>query len=431
MLLYDGEGCLSLHVLFVERGGARLARRRSARCLRRAIENGRAAFAAQRRRNIEAPRDARWRAIVATFRTAVAGARLVTERAERSTSLRSRRSTKPPLLVPRASTFARSSTARRARVSQRHRISPRSARGRAPSARPARARGRRCGAARITPFGSLQAPPLGNIRTAAGRASPSSSAGSSTKRERGTRSLVTKFRDRAPRSSPTLARARIAQRHLSRRGFPVFWESADGATVDRRRRQPLHRLHRGLRRRQRRPLQSPRRSTPLREQARRARARHGRRASYRRSACELFERLAQILPSGLDKDFLATTGSEAVEAALKTRDAPHRQDRALRPIAAPITAFRSARSPSAESSAFASRLPARSAPQPLLLDYPAETYDERSGRHRRRTRARSRARRRYRGGHHRADSRTRRRASFRRAAICELARALRRAGASS
>jgi 4-aminobutyrate aminotransferase-like enzyme len=32
----------------------------------------------------------------------------------------------------------------------------------------------------------------------------------------------------------------------------------------------------------------------------------------------LFERLSQILPKGLDKIFLATTGSEAIEAALKT-----------------------------------------------------------------------------------------------------------------
>ncbi|MGB6984809.1 MAG: aspartate aminotransferase family protein, partial [Candidatus Aquilonibacter sp.] len=33
---------------------------------------------------------------------------------------------------------------------------------------------------------------------------------------------------------------------------------------------------------------------------------------------QLLERLARVLPSGLDKSFLATTGSEAVEAALKT-----------------------------------------------------------------------------------------------------------------
>ena len=33
---------------------------------------------------------------------------------------------------------------------------------------------------------------------------------------------------------------------------------------------------------------------------------------------QLLERLSRVLPSGLDKTFLATTGSEAVEAALKT-----------------------------------------------------------------------------------------------------------------
>ena len=98
--------------------------------------------------------------------------------------------------------------------------------------------------------------------------------------------------------------------------FPVFWESADGATVtdvDGNRYLDFHRAfgvanvgH-----------SNPAVASAIADQA--TRLMHGMGDVHPTEArAKLLERLPRILPPGLTKTFLATTGAEAVEAALKT-----------------------------------------------------------------------------------------------------------------
>ncbi|HKE37401.1 MAG TPA: aspartate aminotransferase family protein [Candidatus Baltobacteraceae bacterium] len=98
--------------------------------------------------------------------------------------------------------------------------------------------------------------------------------------------------------------------------FPVFWESASGATItdsDGNRYIDLTAAF-GV---ANAGHANPYVVTAIAEQA--ARLMHGMGDVHPHEArTRLLERLAGILPKGLSKTFLATTGSEAVEAALKT-----------------------------------------------------------------------------------------------------------------
>ena len=98
--------------------------------------------------------------------------------------------------------------------------------------------------------------------------------------------------------------------------FPIFWEEADGATItDADGNQFVDCVaafgvanvgH-----------SNPRVAAAVAEQA--TRLMHGMGDVHPTALrVRLFERLARILPAALEKTFLATTGSEAVEAALKT-----------------------------------------------------------------------------------------------------------------
>ncbi|HEY5257203.1 MAG TPA: aspartate aminotransferase family protein [Candidatus Baltobacteraceae bacterium] len=122
-----------------------------------------------------------------------------------------------------------------------------------------------------------------------------------------------------PRTAALLARLRSSESHnvtfLSDE-FPVFWESASGATVtdvDGNRYIDLTAAfgvanvgH-----------ANPRVVAAIAEQA--ALMTHGMGDVHPTAVkAQLLERLPQILPAGLTKTFLATTGSEAVEAAFKT-----------------------------------------------------------------------------------------------------------------
>jgi 4-aminobutyrate aminotransferase-like enzyme len=98
--------------------------------------------------------------------------------------------------------------------------------------------------------------------------------------------------------------------------FPVFWESASGATVtdvDGNRYIDLTAAF-GV---ANAGHCNPRVVSAVAQQA--ARLMHGMGDVHPTAVrTRLLERLARILPAGLSKSFLATTGSEAIEAALKT-----------------------------------------------------------------------------------------------------------------
>ncbi len=192
---------------------------------------------------------------------------------------------------------------------------------------------------------------------------------------------------------------------MSREDFPVFWESASGATivdVDGNRYIDLTSAFGVANVGHANPARTLR---PLRNKP------GGSCTAWatfirREVRTQLLERLATILPSGLTKTFLATTGSEAVEAAIKTavlatgKISFHRlQRRVSRPVARRADGLRHREIPRTVRAA-RSRCSA-------LSRLSARWHRRRRWRSCRITGTRRR-RPRHRGGHHRADSRARR-----------------------
>ena len=156
MLLYDGEGCLSLRVLFVERGGP-VSPEAFCGLLARAIETVETHFPAVPR--VEGAATRAMARDLATFRSAVGDRDGVAETT--SLVLHDAPCEEAPLFAPRAvNVRSVDSPADAIEYLQRHHISLESlavAPGGAAFDLAAAA-----GAARIAPFGSLQAPRLGN-----------------------------------------------------------------------------------------------------------------------------------------------------------------------------------------------------------------------------------------------------------------------------
>ena len=158
MLLYDGEGCLSLHVLFVERGG-RVSPEAFCAMLRRAIERVEADFPAVPR--IEGGAKRAMARDLATFRSAVADRGAASEAS--ALVLQDAPSEEVPLFAPRAvNVRSVDAPADAIEYLRRHRISLESL-AVAPGGPPAFDLAAAAGSARIAPFGSLQAPRLGSL----------------------------------------------------------------------------------------------------------------------------------------------------------------------------------------------------------------------------------------------------------------------------
>ncbi|HEY2475579.1 MAG TPA: acyl-CoA reductase [Candidatus Cybelea sp.] len=159
MLLYDGEGCLSLRTIFVERGG-RIAPERFCELLAAAIESADERFPATTR--IEPSAQRAMARELANFRTAVAD-RVVADPQTSYLVLLDAPAQEPPLFIPRAlGVRSVDGPDEAATYLTNHRISV-EALAVAPSSKSLLALAARTGAARIAPFGSLQAPALANL----------------------------------------------------------------------------------------------------------------------------------------------------------------------------------------------------------------------------------------------------------------------------
>jgi hypothetical protein len=159
LVLYDTEGCLSLHVLFVERGGAvspsEFCAMLSRATDRASIEFPPSAFDAQRSATVAAARDA------ASFRASGAlGAAFSREDASYLLALDPPYDEPPPFLPRTLAVFGVDSAADAASYLARHRIPVEALAVAAPHPDVA-AMAREVGASRIAPFGALQSPPLG------------------------------------------------------------------------------------------------------------------------------------------------------------------------------------------------------------------------------------------------------------------------------
>jgi hypothetical protein len=158
MLLYDGEGCLSLHLLFLERGG-NVSPEAFCALLRRAIEAVEVRFPAVPR--VEGAARRALARDLATFRTTVADRDVAAEAS--SLVLLDAPLEEAPLFAPRAINVRSVGAPPDAlEYLRRHRISLESL-AVAPGGGAARDLAAAMGAARIAPFGSLQTPRLGNL----------------------------------------------------------------------------------------------------------------------------------------------------------------------------------------------------------------------------------------------------------------------------
>ncbi|HEY4433676.1 MAG TPA: acyl-CoA reductase [Candidatus Cybelea sp.] len=156
MLLYDGEGCLSLHLLFVERGGL-VSPQAFCTLLRRGIDTVEVRFPAVPR--IEGAARRAMARDLAAFRTGAADRE---DAAASSLVLLDAPVQEAPLLAPRAiNVRSVEAPADALEYLRRHQISLESL-AVAPGDGGARDFAAASGAARIAPFGSLQAPRLGN-----------------------------------------------------------------------------------------------------------------------------------------------------------------------------------------------------------------------------------------------------------------------------
>ncbi len=157
MLLYDGEGCLSLRALFIERG-AKVSPSAFCEMLRDAIELAAAEFpateSARSSTRLSMARD------TASFRTAP-GQQIFTDARSSYLLLLNPPFDEPPLLLPRAlSVYSVADPSAAVAYLQRHGIAP-EALAVAQADAGLRTIAASLGASRITAFGSLQAPPLG------------------------------------------------------------------------------------------------------------------------------------------------------------------------------------------------------------------------------------------------------------------------------
>lgn len=156
MLLYDGEGCLSLRTIFVERGG-RIAPERFCELLAEAIETADERFPATTR--IEPSAQRAMARELATFRSVVAD-RVVGGPQTSYLVVLDAPAHEPPLLIPRTlSVRSVEEAGEAATYLERHHINV-EALAVAPSGKRLLELAARTGAARIARFGSLQAPAL-------------------------------------------------------------------------------------------------------------------------------------------------------------------------------------------------------------------------------------------------------------------------------
>jgi 4-aminobutyrate aminotransferase-like enzyme len=314
LVLYDGEGCLSLHALFVERGAA-VSVPRFGELLATAIRDAAADFPIGLRDPHATAQLAMIRDL-AVFRAASKD-RTRSDPALTSLLLVDPPFEEPPLFLPRALAI-RSVDGPSDAVTylQHHGISLEAIAVEHP--RPALLEAASMtGASRITSFGQLQRPPLGAFHGGRARISEfvrwiadETCAG---ELERLTGDVP------GPR---TAALGKLLNRYESRNvtylapDFPVFWETASGATVtdvDGNRfidcTSAFGVANVGH--------CNPRVVEAIAGQARRLI--HGMGDVHPTALrVRLFERIAQVIPRELRKTILATTGSEAIEAALKT-----------------------------------------------------------------------------------------------------------------
>jgi len=156
VLLYDGEGCLSLHGLFVEADGDELAR--AARVLAAAFERVAVEFPGGARSPQRVAEIASYRNLAA-FRAA--GGRGAVFRAADATLVVDPPREEPPPLLPRVlPLIAVDGDDAVAKYCAAHRLPVQALGVAAPDAR-AVALAERIGAVRVAPFGTMQAPPLG------------------------------------------------------------------------------------------------------------------------------------------------------------------------------------------------------------------------------------------------------------------------------
>lgn len=159
LVLYDTEGCLSLHVLFVERGGG-VKVEDFARSLARAAERAAVEFPAGGHDAAKAARIAGARDL-AGFRAAAGHGRAFSDRAASYLAVLDPPLAEPPPFLPRTlGIHSVDSPAEAAAYLARHRL-PIEAIAIAGGRPDVIAMAQRSGAARIARFGELQAPPLG------------------------------------------------------------------------------------------------------------------------------------------------------------------------------------------------------------------------------------------------------------------------------
>lgn len=157
MLLYDGEGCLSLRALFIERG-AKVSPSDFCEMLRDAIELAAAEFPATS--SARSPARLAMARDTASFRTAP-GQQIFTDARSSYLLLLDPPLDEPPLLLPRAlNVYSVADPSAAVAYLQRHGIAP-EAFAVAQADAGLRTIAASLGASRITAFGSLQAPPLG------------------------------------------------------------------------------------------------------------------------------------------------------------------------------------------------------------------------------------------------------------------------------
>ncbi len=314
LALYDSEGCLSLHALFVERGGA-VSPERFGEFLASALDRAAVELPIGRRSHEPAARVAMARDL-ATFRASTG--RVYTDAAGSYLLVVEPPDDEPPLFLPRTLGLCPvDAPADAVSFLDRHRIAIEALAVAGPATE---MREIACAlrAARIANFGALQAPPLGGFHGGAAA-------------HRRVRSLDLRRNVsgddldliQGPVPGPRTAElAALLSRHESRNvtflsaEYPVFWASASGSTVtdvDGNRYIDLTAAFGAANA----GHSNPAVASAISEQA--GRLMHGLGDVHPSEIrVRLLERLAQIVPRGLAKTFLASTGSEAVEAALKT-----------------------------------------------------------------------------------------------------------------
>jgi hypothetical protein len=159
LVLYDTEGCLSLHALFVERGGI-VSPSDFAGLLARAVERAAVEFPSGERTAYDAHKTSGARDLAA-FRAAGGSGIVYSNAAASYLAVLDPPASEPPAFLPRAiGIHSVDSPAEATAYLARHRV-PVEAIAVAGARADVVEMALGCGAARIAPFGELQAPPLG------------------------------------------------------------------------------------------------------------------------------------------------------------------------------------------------------------------------------------------------------------------------------